>query len=138
AADHLLTGDAPATIAVGGAAGRHYEGKVSRTSQAINPQSRTLRAEVDIPNADSRLVPGMYVEVGFTVKSPIGVQVPAAALSFRPHPQAAIVDDKNVVEFRNVKIGVDDGNVVQIESGLKEGDKVVLNTSSQIASGMKV
>jgi RND family efflux transporter MFP subunit len=138
AADDLLTGDARASIAVGGAAGRHYEGKVSRTSEAINPQSRTLRAEVDLPNADSRLVPGMYVEVSFTLKNPIGVQVPAAALSFRPEPQVAIIDDKNVVEFRDVKIGVDDGDVVQIESGLKEGDRVVLNISSQIASGMKV
>jgi multidrug efflux pump subunit AcrA (membrane-fusion protein) len=80
----------------------------------------------------------MYVEVSFTLKNPIGVQVPAAALSFRPKPQVAIIDDKNVVEFRDVKIGVDDGDVVQIESGLKEGDKVALNVSSQIASGMKV
>jgi RND family efflux transporter MFP subunit len=138
AADDLLSGNARASIAVGDAAGRHYEGKVSRTSQAINPQSRTLRVEVDIPNADSRLVPGMYVEVSFTLKNPIGVQVPAAALSFRPKPQVAIIDDKNVIEFRDVKIGVDDGDDVQIESGLKEGDKVVLNISSQIASGMKV
>jgi len=138
AADDLLTGDARASIAVGGAAGRHYEGKVSRTSEAINPQSRTLRVEVDLPNAHSRLVPGMYVEVSFTLRNPIGVQVPAAALSFGPKPQVAIVDEKNVVEFRDVKIGVDDGDVVQIESGLKEGDKVVLNISSQIASGMKV
>jgi hypothetical protein len=44
------------------------------------------------------------------------------------------IGDRNVVEFRDVKIGVDDGNVVRIESGLK----VVLNVSSQIASGMKV
>jgi RND family efflux transporter MFP subunit len=138
AADDLLSGNARASIAVGGAGSRHYEGKVSRTSQAINPQSRTLRVEVDIPNADSRLVPGMYVEVSFTLKNPIGVQVPAAALSFRPQPQVAITDDQNVVEFRDVKIGVDDGDAVQIESGLKEGDKVVLNISSQIASGMKV
>lgn len=138
AADDLLSGNARASIAVGGAASRHYEGKVSRTSQAINPQSRTLRVEVDIPNADSRLVPGMYVEVSFTLKNPIGVQVPAAALSFRPKPQVAIIDEKDVVEFRDVKIGADDGDVVQIESGLKEGDKVVLNISSQIASGMKV
>jgi RND family efflux transporter MFP subunit len=138
AADDLLMGNAQAGIAVGGDAGRHYDGKVSRTSRAINPQSRTLRVEVDIPNADSHLVPGMYVEVSFTLKTPIGVQVPAAALSFRPKPQVAIIDDKNVVEFRDVKIGVDDGDVVQIESGLNEGDKVVLNLSSQIASGMKV
>jgi RND family efflux transporter MFP subunit len=138
AADDLLSGNARASIAVGGAGSRHYEGKVSRTSQAINPQSRTLRVEVDIPNADSRLVPGMYVEVSFTLKNPIGVQVPAAALSFRPKPQVAIIDDNNVVEFRDVKIGIDGGDVVQIESGLKEGDKVVLNISSQISSGMKV
>jgi RND family efflux transporter MFP subunit len=138
AADDLLMGNAKATITVGGAAGQHYVGSVSRTSRAINPQSRTLRVEVDIPNADSRLVPGMYVEVSFTLKNPVGVQIPAAALSFRPKPQVAIIDDKNVVEFRDVKIGADDGDVVQIESGLKEGDKVALNVSSQIASGMKV
>jgi len=64
--------------------------------------------------------------------------VPAAALSFRPKPQVAVVDDKNVLQFRDVKIGVDDGDVVQIQSGLEEGDKVALNLSSQIASGMKV
>jgi RND family efflux transporter MFP subunit len=138
AADDLLMGNARATVTVGGDASRHYDGKVSRTSRAVNPQSRTLRAEVDIPNADSRLVPGMYVEVSFTLKNPIGVQVPAAALSFRPKPQVAIIDDKNMVEFREVRIGVDDGDVVQIESGLKEGDKVVLNLNSQIVSGMKV
>jgi RND family efflux transporter MFP subunit len=138
AADDLLTGNAKATITVGGAAGQHYSGSVSRTSRAINARSRTLRVEVDIPNADSRLVPGLYVEVGFTLKNPVGVQIPAAALSFRPKPQVATIDDKNVVEFRDVKIGVDDGDVVQIESGLEEGDKVVLNVSSQIASGMKV
>jgi RND family efflux transporter MFP subunit len=138
AADDLLTDDAKATITVGGTTGRHYDGKVSRTSRAINPQSRTLRVEVDIPNSDSRLVPGMYVEVSFTLKNSIGVQVPAAALLFRPRPQVAVIDDKNVVEFREVKIGTDNGDVVQIESGLKEGDRVALNLSSQIASGMRV
>jgi RND family efflux transporter MFP subunit len=138
AADDLLTGDARASITVGGDAGRHYDGKVARTSRAINRQSRTLRAEIDLPNSDSHLVPGLYVEVSFALKNPIGVQVPAAALLFRPKPQVAIINEKNVVEFRDVKIGVDDGDVVQIESGLKEGDKVALNLSSQIASGMKV
>jgi predicted RNase H-like nuclease len=79
----------------------------------------------------------MYVEASFTLKNPIGVQIPAAALLFRPKPQVAIID-KNVVQFQDVKIGVDEGNVVQIASGLKEGDKVVLNLSGQIAAGMRV
>jgi multidrug efflux pump subunit AcrA (membrane-fusion protein) len=69
--------------------------------------------------------------------STIGVQIPVAALLFCPKLQVAILE-KNVLEFRDVKIGADDGDVVQIESGLKEGDKVVLNPGSQIASGMKV
>jgi RND family efflux transporter MFP subunit len=137
AADDLLMGNAQATITVGGNADRHYDGEVSRTSRAIDPKSRTLRVEVDIPNADAHLVPGMYVEASFSLKNPIGVQIPAAALLFRPKPQVAILE-KNVVEFRDVQIGADDGDVVQIESGLKEGDKVVLNLGSQIASGMKV
>jgi RND family efflux transporter MFP subunit len=138
AADDLLTGNAQASVAVGGNASQHYDGKVVRTSQAINRQSRTLRVEVDLPNSDARLVPGLYVEVSFTLKNPIGVEVPAAALLFRPNPQVAIIDGRNVVEFRDVKIGVDNGDAVQIQSGLKEGDKVALNLSSQIASGMKV
>jgi RND family efflux transporter MFP subunit len=138
AADDLLTGNAQASVAVGGNATQHYDGKVVRTSQAINRQSRTLRVEVDLPNSDARLVPGLYVEVSFTLKNPIGVEVPAAALLFRPNPQVAIIDGRNVVEFRDVKIGVDNGDAVQIQSGLKEGDKVALNLSSQITSGMKV
>ena len=58
----------------------------------------------------------------------VGVEVPAAALLFRPKPQVAILD-KNVVEFRDVKIGVGDGDIIQIESGLKEGDRVVLKSN---------
>jgi hypothetical protein len=66
--------------------------------------------------------------------STIGVLIPAAALLFRPKPQVAILE-KNVAEFWDVQIGADDGDVVQVESGLKEGDKIVLNLGSQIASG---
>jgi RND family efflux transporter MFP subunit len=138
AADDLLTGDARASISVGGDASRHYDGTLARTSRAINRQSRTLRAEIDLPNSDARLVPGLYVQVSFTLKNPVGVQIPAAALLFRPKPQVAIIDARNVVEFREVKVGLDDGDVVQIESGLQEGDRVALNLSSQIASGVKV
>ncbi len=138
AADDLLTGDTRVSITVGDDTSRHYDGTLARTSRAINRQSRTLRAEIDLPNSDSRLVPGLYVQVSFALKRPVGVQVPASALLFRPKPQVAIIDAKNVLEFREVKIGSDDGDVVQIELGLQEGDKVALNLSSQITSGMKV
>jgi multidrug efflux pump subunit AcrA (membrane-fusion protein) len=79
------------------------------------------------------------VDVSFTLKSSGLIEVPAAALLFRTKgPQVAVVDAKGVVELRNVTITRDNGNVIEISSGLKEGDKVALNLSSRIPAGQKV
>jgi multidrug efflux pump subunit AcrA (membrane-fusion protein) len=98
-----------------------------------------MRVEVDMPNADHALVPGMYVNVAFRLQSHGSVEVPAAALVFRPTgPFVARVDAESRVEFTNVTIGRDDGNFVELASGAKPGDRLVLNISSQIVSGQKV
>ena len=111
-------------------------GEVARTAKAINPQSRTLRVEVDIPNTDQVLVPGMYVDVNLALPGSNLVQVPAAAMVFRSSgPQVAVIDDKGRVNFRNVTIARDDGNMVEVGSGLAPGDRVALNISSRIADG---
>jgi RND family efflux transporter MFP subunit len=116
--------------------GRIFSGEIVRTAKAINPQARTLRVEVDIPNADQALVPGMYVDVAFALQSTNLVQVPAAALVFRSSgPQVAVVNDAGRVSFRKVTIARDDGNMVELGSGLSPGDKVALNISSQIGDG---
>lgn len=116
--------------------GRVFSGEIARTAKAINPQARTLRVEVDIPNTDQALVPGMYVDVAFALQSTNLVQVPAAALVFRSSgPQVAVVNDAGRVSFRKVTIARDDGNMVEIGSGLSPGDKVALNISSQIGDG---
>jgi hypothetical protein len=81
----------------------------------------------------------MYVQVAFQLKSSGAAQVPAAAMMFRAKgPQVAVVDGEGAIRFRDVTIGGDDGNVVQIADGVKVGDKVALNVSSQIADGEKV
>jgi RND family efflux transporter MFP subunit len=111
-------------------------GVVSRTANAINPQARTLRVEVDVPNDDHALVPGMYVDVNFALQSTNLVQVPAAAMIFRSSgPQVAVVDGAGRVNFRRVTIARDDGNMIELGSGVSQGDKVVLNISSRIADG---
>jgi len=111
-------------------------GVVSRTANAINPQARTLRVEVDVPNDDHALVPGMYVDVSFALQSTNLVQVPAAAMIFRSSgPQVAVVDGAGRVNFRRVTIARDDGNMIELGSGVSQGDKVVLNISSRIADG---
>jgi RND family efflux transporter MFP subunit len=119
--------------------GLRLNGKVARTARAINPVSRTIRIEIDVPNTDRSLVPGMYVQTDFELTGGAAIQIPAAALLYRSGgPQVAVVDPTGAVSFRDVAIASDDGNVVSIGSGLAIGDKVALNLSSQIAAGAKV
>jgi RND family efflux transporter MFP subunit len=128
-----------ATITGNDLRNRRFEGKVARTAKAINPTARTLRVEIDLPNPDHALVPGMYVQVSFELKNSGLVQVPAAALLFRSKgPQIAVIDENGMVSIKDVTIARDDGNVVEIGSGLAIGDKVALNLSTQIVDGEKV
>jgi RND family efflux transporter MFP subunit len=139
AAGELMKTGVPVQITASSIPGRTFSGEVARTAKAINPQARTLRVEVDIPNADQALVPGMYVDVGFALQSNNLVQVPAAALVFRSSgPQVAVVDSAGRVSFRKVTIARDDGNMVELGSGLSPGDKVALNISNQISDGETV
>jgi RND family efflux transporter MFP subunit len=118
---------------------RTFEGQVARTSDAIDPRARTLRVEVDLQNRDLSLLPGMYVQAEFHLKSVSAVQIPASALLFRPSgPQVAVITPQSRVKFQDVTIGRDNGNFVEIASGLSEGDMVALNISSQIADGDRV
>ena len=135
----LLRAGIPVQVRTGALPGRVFEGAVTRTSEAINPQARTLKVEVDLPNRERLLIPGMYVDVGFSVDQTGRPQIPAAALLFRPKgPQVALIDADSRVRFVNVTIARDEGNVVELASGVKPGDKVALNISSQIADGEQV
>ena len=125
-----------AKIKAGNIPDREFDGKITRTSNAINPQTRTLRVEADIPNPDHALVAGMYVNVAFQVPTKGSVQVPAAALVFRSGgPQVGLVDGDNRLTFRKVTIVRDNGNLVQLGSGVSSGDRVALNISNQIVDG---
>jgi RND family efflux transporter MFP subunit len=139
AADDLLQSNAPVRVETSGGVAREYAGKVARTSEAINPQARTLRVEVDIANPKGEFVPGMYVKVGFALPSRGLVQVPAAALLFRAGgPEVARVDADGHISFRAVTIGRDDGRVVELASGVAPGERLALNLSSQISEGQLV
>lgn len=118
--------------------GKTFTGRVARTADAINEQTRTLRVEVDLPNPDHALVSGMYVDVAFALPSSGLIQVPASALVFRSSgPQIAVIKDGKI-DFRDVRIARDNGNSVEISSGLVAGEKVALNIGSQGAQGEAV
>ena len=138
AADVMKVG-LPADISVGGLAGRRIQGKVTRTSEAIDPRARTFRAEIDLPNSDLALLPGMYVQVGFQLATSGLLEVPASAVMFRADgAHVAIEGDGDKVRFVPITIGRDDGGTVELTSGVQPGDKVVLNISNQIADGEQV
>jgi multidrug efflux pump subunit AcrA (membrane-fusion protein) len=138
-AAELMKPGATAVITCNGPFKLRLEGKVARTAKAINPRTRTFRVEIDIPNPDRSLVPGMYVQAHFKLAGGTSIRVPAAAMLYRSKgPQVAVVDETGTVDFKDVTIADDDGDVVAIDSGLAIGDKVALNLSSQIAAGEKV
>jgi RND family efflux transporter MFP subunit len=129
---------AAADVTLNGARNQVFAGKIARTSNAVDPEARTLRVEIDIPNPDEVLVPGLFVEAGFHIETGGAAEIPAAALLFQAKgPQVAILEGDHV-RFRAVTIAQDNGTMVALSSGVKEGDKVVLNISSQIADGDNV
>lgn len=114
-------------------------GKISRTADAIDQRTRTQRVEIDLPNPKQLLVPGTYVDVSFEIPTRGLPQVPAAALVFRAGgPQVAVVDQGNQIRFHSVSIARDNGNSVELQSGVSPGDVLALNISSQITEGDKV
>jgi RND family efflux transporter MFP subunit len=139
AAGELMNGGVPAEIHAAGTVGGAFSGKVARSAESINPQARTMRVEVDMPNENHRLVPGMYVSVAFALPPRGLVEVPAAALIFRSTgTQVAHVDDGGKINFETVTIARDNGSLVELASGVQPGDRLVLNISSQIAAGQTV
>lgn len=138
-AGELAKAGVPAEIRSTGSPGSVVAGKITRSAESINAQARTMRVEVDIPNADHALLPGTYVNVAFRLQPRGLVEVPAAALVFRPNgTQVARVDEDGKVAFLDVSIARDNGSLVELGSGVKPGDRLVLNISSQIAAGQSV
>lgn len=139
AAADLMRVGVPATISINEQSAQSIVGHISRTSDAIDPKARTFRAELDIPNPDRRLVPGLYVQVAFQLRNSGMSQVPAAALLFSAGgPKVAVVAGDGSVRFQPVTIGRDDGDKVELSSGVTDGDRLVLNISNQIGEGEKV
>jgi RND family efflux transporter MFP subunit len=120
--------------------GKVYTGAVARTSESIDPNTRTLLVEVDLKN-DGKILPGMYATVIFDL--PRGGQapvlLPANALVIRTSgPQAVVLDNENVAHFRSIALGRDLGTAVEVVSGLKAGDVVVLSPGDAVTEGSKV
>jgi HlyD family secretion protein len=120
--------------------GRTFEGKVSRNSVALDAASRTMLAEVDVPNPDGALRPGFFVDVQFGIPRQVPtVMIPAEALLFNADGlRVAAVDDSGHVHLHKVSIYRDYGTKIELRDGLKGGERVALSPPADIAEGRKV
>lgn len=119
--------------------GQNFTGTLVRTSNAIDPASRTLLVEIDVPNSDGKLLPGSYVLVHFTLPTASeSVTIPVNTMLFRKEGlQVGVVRD-GTVELVPIKIGHDFGDTVEVMSGLRATDQVVLNPADSLIGGTKV
>jgi RND family efflux transporter MFP subunit len=116
-----------------------FHGKVTRIANALQPGTRTLLTEVDIPNPDGALQPGVYctVELKIPRRSP-ALMVPDSAIIFNQNGmQVAVVED-GVARLHKIAITTDYGTEVELNEGVKDGDKVVLQPPVNLADGDKV
>jgi RND family efflux transporter MFP subunit len=120
--------------------GQTFTGKLVRTARAIDPTSRTLLVEVDVDNRDGKLLPGAYAQVHFSVKNAVVPMIlPVSALIFRAQglQVATVVKGPNGDQAKLVHItmGQDDGNTVQVVSGIDADSRVVVNPPDSIIDG---
>ena len=134
----LRDGEA-ATITVPQLPGRVFHGTVARNAGALETNTRTLLAEVDVDNADHALSPGLYGIVHLQQRSdtPV-VSVPSEAIIFNPGGLNVAVVENGKVALRHLNVLADDGANVQVQAGIKPGDKVILSPPVNVMPGMKV
>ena len=119
---------------------KQYAGKVTRTADALDQNTRTLLTQVDVPNPNDALRPGMYLQVKFAFDRKVfPLMIPAAALATRTKGQrVAVLDEQHRVHYRDVQLGRDYGAEIQVLSGLKEGEQVVVHPGDDLPEGTVV
>jgi RND family efflux transporter MFP subunit len=128
------------TIEVPADPGKKFIGTVTHTAGTLDPATRTLLTELQMPNAQHLLTTGSYCQVTFKIASPSSSLILAAsALLFRASgAEVAVVDETGKVHMHSVKLGRDFGRTVEVLGGLTAEDTVILNPADSIGEGALV
>jgi membrane fusion protein, multidrug efflux system len=121
--------------------GQKFVGTIARTADSIDPATRTLLVEVDIPNKDGRLLPGAYAQVHIHAgaASARRLTVPVNAMLFRQEgAQVGVVGADSIVHLRPISIGRDYGTSLEVLQGVQETDRIIINPSDSLQEGQKV
>lgn len=120
--------------------GRTINGKVTRFADKVDMDTRTMLTEIDVPNPKLQLVPGMYAEATTVLEKRRGVlSVPVQAIDRHANGATVLVaTPQGVLEQREVKLGLETPNAVEVTSGLKNGDLVVVSSRGLLRAGQRV
>jgi RND family efflux transporter MFP subunit len=128
-----------AVITVDALPGKTFEGTTTRFATALDPKTRTMRTEIDIPNRGSELRPGMYGKVTVTLEvRENALTVPAKALVIEGAKTYVFTAADGKAKRVEVKTGLDDGINVEITDGLTGGERVIVSDRTSIKDGMPV
>lgn len=114
--------------------GETFHGKIARVAPVLDPATRTATMEVEIPNGDNRLKPGMYARINLTVEDHKNTLVVPknAVIDFESKRGVWAPNDQNRAKFVPVTLGIEGGDNVEILSGLNEGDKFVTTGAAAV------
>jgi len=114
-------------------------GKINRVSNALNPETKTMRVEIDLSNRNNRLKPGMYAKVSLTLKEHGSLSVPIMAISGKKEKNYIYIVKNQVVQKMDVSLGIEDKEYIEvINRSLKHTDQVVIKGKEMISVGLKV
>lgn len=119
------------------ATGEHFTGKVTRFTDSLDPSTRTMQVEIDVPNPNYHLQPGMYADVTLLANSHAdALTVPVTSiLRSGDKTSVLVVDANDRVQVRQVQLGVESSNRTEILSGLKEGERVIVGNLRSYEAG---
>ncbi|MCH7924328.1 MAG: efflux RND transporter periplasmic adaptor subunit [Planctomycetes bacterium] len=127
------------TVTIGALGGQPLSATITRTAGALNPRTRTMRAEADLDNADNKLTAGMYAIVAVNLESKEqAMMVPSKALRAMGKELMVLVVHDGVAQARPISVGYDDGIWAEVLSGLDGNEAVITATSGAITVGSPV
>lgn len=132
-----------ADVSVDAFPGETFSGRVAHVAPVLDPATRTAQIEVDIDNPKFRLKPGMYAKVEFTVEHRENtLVVPTSALVDVGGDRGVFLpgsgDQGQVANFKKIEVGLMDQNLVEVASGLAEGDRVVTTGAAALREGDRI
>jgi RND family efflux transporter MFP subunit len=134
----VKVGDA-VTVRVGSLDGKTFSGVISRFTHEVDDSTRTMITEIEVPNPDLELIPGMYATVVLKVeKHPQALAVPTEAVAGEKTHTVYVVNQNQQIEEREVRLGLETPDQYEVLAGLQEGDLVVIGNRAGFQAGKKV